>query len=348
MRYLIKNGHIIDPLNGVDDTLDILISDGKIGEIGANLGGKVDEEIDAKGKIVAPAFVDMHVHLREPGREDEETVKTGTRAAARGGFSSLLCMPNTEPAMDCAVSVKILKEIIKKDALIRVFMTGAITKGRAGKQLADFGAMAKEGIVAISDDGSSVEDEALMAEALKMAKKEKLLLTAHCEDVKISGKGVVNKGLISTKLGLRGIPRSAEHERVKRDLELAKRESSAIHIAHVSCKEAVDLIRRYKKDGVDVTAETAPHYFTLTDECCVTYDTNTKMNPPLRAKEDVEAIKKGLSDGTIDAIATDHAPHTDSEKGVEFEAAPFGIIGLETALSLAFMELVEKKVLSWK
>jgi dihydroorotase len=243
--------------------------------------------------------------------------------------------------------VKLVKDIIDKDALCEVYITGAITKGRAGAELADLSGMKREGAIAVSDDGSSIESEDKMKEALEGAKKSSLLLISHCEDAKLAGKGVINKGFISTKMGLRGIPRQAEYERVTRDLEMAGETSAPIHIAHVSCRESVDIIRKAKKKGVKVTAETAPHYFTLTEDCCVTYDTNTKMNPPLRTKEDVEAIKEGLCDGTIDAIATDHAPHSDSEKDVEFDFAPFGIIGLETALSLAIMELVEKKILSF-
>ena len=289
----------------------------------------------------------MHVHLREPGREDEETVSTGSRAAIRGGFTSILCMPNTDPALDDASTVKALKEIIAKDALCRVFITGAITENRAGKDLTDFEKLKKEGVVAVSDDGAPVQDKNIMKEALGRAKASGLLLIEHCEDLSLSAGGVMNKGFVSTKIGLKGIPSESEYDAIKRDLDIAEKSSARIHIAHVSCKESVELIRKAKKRGIAVTAETAPHYFTLTDDCCVTYDTNTKMNPPLRTKEDVEAIKSGLADGTIDVIATDHAPHTDSEKGVEFDYAPFGIIGLETALGLSVIELVEKKILSW-
>ncbi len=347
MKHLIKNGHVIDPMNKIDDVLDVAIVDGRIENIGKGLNNKAESVIDAKGKIVAPGLIDMHAHLREPGRDDEETVKSGTRTAIRGGFTSLACMPNTEPAMDSPKAIKVLKGIIDKDAVSRILIVGAITMGRAGKKLTDFGGLKKEGALYVSDDGSSVEDKALMLEALTEAKKTGLLVIEHCEDAKLSAQGVLNKGFVSTKLGLRGISRESEYERVKRDLELASRASARIHIAHVSCGESVELIRKAKRDRISITAETAPHYFTLTEECCVTYDTNMKMNPPLRTKDDVKAIKEGLADGTIDAIATDHAPHTDSEKDVEFDFAPFGIIGLETALSLAAMELVDKKVLSW-
>ncbi len=346
MKYLIKNGRVVDPENSVDDALDILISDGKIAKIAAKLDAKADKIIDAKDKIVAPGLVDMHVHLREPGREDKETVKTGTAAAIKGGFTTVVCMPNTEPPLDNPRVIRILKEIIKKDALSEVLITGAITENRFGEKLTNFKAMKKEGIIAVSDDGSSVDKEKVMLEALKDAKKAHLILIDHCEDRQISGRGVINQGFMSTKMGLRGMPRESEYERVKRDIDLAAKALSAIHIAHVSCKEAVEIIRKAKKKGISVTAETAPHYFTLTEDRCVTYDTNTKMNPPLRTEEDIAAIKEGLKDGTIDVIATDHAPHTDSEKDVEFDFAPFGIIGLETALSLAVMELVDKKILS--
>ena len=346
-RYLIKGGRIIDPANKINAISDILISDGKIEKIGKEINAEADETIDAKGKIVAPGLVDMHVHLREPGREDEETVRTGSRAAVHGGFTGILCMPNTRPAIDNIHTIKALKEIIVKDALCNVFVAGTITLERAGKKLTDFEKLKKEGVVAVSDDGASVQNKDIMREALECSKKAGLVLIEHCEDPDLSAGGVMNKGFVSTKSGLRGIPAKAEYEAVRRNLGLARKTSGRIHIAHVSCKESVDLIRKAKKDGIQVTAETAPHYFTLTDECCTSYDTNTKMNPPLKAKEDVEAIKAGLADGTIDAIATDHAPHTDSEKDVEFDYAPFGIIGLETALSLGITELVDKKVLSW-
>lgn len=345
-KYLIKNGRVIDPANKIDDILDVLISDGKIEKTGKNLSDKA-ELIDAKGMIVAPGLVDMHTHLREPGREDEETILTGTLAAIKGGFTSVACMPNTEPPLDNPAIIKLLKDIIKKDARANVFIIGSITEGRAGKRATDFHKMKKEGAVAVSDDGSSVDDEMVMSGALEQSKEEELLVIGHCEDRKMSGNGVMNHGFTATKLGLKGISSESEYERVKRDIELAKRASARIHIAHVSTKESVGIIRRARGEGVKVTAETAPHYLTLTEEFCATYDTNTKMNPPLRSKEDAEELKRGLKDGTIDVIATDHAPHTDSEKDVEFAFAPFGIIGLETALSLSAMELVEKKVFSW-
>ncbi len=350
MKYLIKNGRVIDPANKIDDILDVLISDGKIEKVDKNIDASNLIRIirlEAEGMIVAPGLVDMHTHLREPGREDEETVLTGTLAALRGGFTSVACMPNTEPALDNPAIIRSLKDTIKKDARANVFIVGSITEARAGKRATDFHKMKKAGAVAVSDDGSSVDDELVMSGALEQSKEESLLIIEHCEDRKVSGKGVMNHSFTATKLGLKGIPSESEYERVKRNIELAKKLSARIHIAHVSTRESVDIIRRAKADGVKVTAETAPHYLALTEECCATYDTNTKMNPPLRSKEDMEELKRGLKDGTIDAIATDHAPHTDSEKDVEFAFAPFGVIGLETALSLSAMELVDKKVLSW-
>lgn len=346
-KYLIKNGRVVDPANNIDDCLDVLISGGKIERVGKDISAEEAEVIDAKNCIVAPGLVDMHVHLREPGREDEETVFTGSRAAVKGGFTTVACMPNTEPPLDNPAVIKLLKEIIEKDALCNIYVVGCATEGRAGKRPTDFHKMKKEGVVAVSDDGSSIDDEKVMAETLAQSKEEDLLVIEHCEDKKISAGGVINESFTATKLGLRGISKASEYEMVRRDLELAGKLQCKIHIAHVSARESVELIRKAKKNGVKVTAETAPHYFSLTEECCATYDTNTKMNPPLRSKDDVEAIKEGLKDGTIDAIATDHAPHTDSEKDVEFDFAPFGIIALETALGLSIMELVEKNIISW-
>lgn len=346
MKYLIKNGRVIDPESKIDEICDILISEGKIEKIGRELSDKVDI-IDATNLIVTPGLVDMHTHLREPGREDEETILNGTRAAIKGGFTSVACMPNTEPPLDNPSVIKSLNESIKKDALANVFVVGAITEARAGRRPTDFHKMKKEHVVAVSDDGLSVEDEKVLSEALQQSKEEDILIIEHCEDPRLSANGVMNQGLNATMLGLRGISARSEYERVGRNIELAKRAEASIHLAHISTKESIDLIRKAKKDGVKVTAETAPHYFSLTEICCSTYDTNTKMNPPLRTKEDVDAIKRALKDGTIDAIATDHAPHTDSEKDVEFDFAPFGIIGLETALSLSIMELVQGGILSW-
>lgn len=348
MNYIIKGGTVVDPSTNVNEVMDILVSDGKIADIGRSVNAKDAKIIDASGLIVTPGLVDMHVHLREPGREDEETILTGTRASVKGGFATVVCMPNTDPAIDSVEILAKLRVIIAKDAIVNVLPVGAITVGRLGKELTDIKALAKEGIVAISDDGSSVEDADLMLKALKIAKSSGVIVIDHCEDMILSNKGVMNKGFVSTKMGLRGISRESEWVRVERDIALAEKAGAKIHIAHVSCKESAEVIRKAKKRGVQVTAETAPHYFALTDECCATYDTNTKINPPLRTAEDVAAIKAALVDGTIDVIASDHAPHTDCEKDVEFDLAPFGKIGLESSLGVSIDELVNTKILTWK
>lgn len=349
MKYLIKNGRVIDPKNKIDAVMDILISGGKIERIARSIEEKDGAQIiDAKDKIVAPGLIDMHVHLREPGREDKETVATGTQAAVCSGITSVCCMPNTEPAIDSPEKVKELKDIIKKTAAANVFIVGAITKDRAGDKLVDMQGIKKEGAVALSDDGDSVEDPAVMLEALREAKKNSILLIAHCEDKKISDKGVMNEGVIATKLGLRAMPKKAEYEIVKRDIGLAKKANARLHIAHISCKESVEIIKKAKKEGLKITAEVTPHHFSMTDECVVGYDTNTKVNPPLRSREDVEAIRQAVSDGTIDVIASDHAPHGKHEKDVEYDYAAFGMIGLETSLALAITHLIDTKLISWQ
>ncbi len=347
MSILIKNGRVIDPANKRNGIFDILIERGKITKVAENIDKEAGEIIDAKDKIVIPGLIDMHVHLREPGREDIETVASATRAALSGGITSLSCMPNTYPAIDNCSEMKRLRDITKKDAACFVFITGAITKERAGVEIVDMKAMKKEGAVALSDDGNAVQDGAVMREALKKAKENNILLISHCENKNISKNGVINEGMTATKLGLRGIPKKAEYEFVERDIKLAGKTGAKIHIAHVSAKESVEIIRRAKKEGILVTAEAAPQHFSLEESACETYDTRTKMNPPLRSAEDVKAIKEGLKDGTIDAIASDHAPHGKHEKEIEFDMAAFGIIGLETSLALSIINLVDKKIISW-
>jgi dihydroorotase len=344
---LIKNGRVIDPANRVDGTKDILIENGVIVRVETDMKVQAQTIIDAKDKLVLPGLVDMHVHLREPGREDKETVLTGTKAALRGGVTSVLAMPNTTPAMDSPESVLLLKKIVAASAQANVFIAGTITQNRAGSALADFGALKKAGVSAVTDDGGSVEDAVLMAEAFRRAKAAGLLVICHCEDKALAGSGVMNHGYMSTVLGLRGISAASETKRVERDLELAAAAGCPVHIAHVSCRESVAAIAAARKKGLRVTAETAPHYFTFTDEALAEYDTNFKMNPPLRCAGDVAAIKEGLKDGTIDAIASDHAPHTENEKDVEFDRAEFGVTGLETELAAAITTLVEPGVLSW-
>ncbi|MDO8602490.1 MAG: dihydroorotase [Candidatus Omnitrophota bacterium] len=347
MKLLIKNGHVIDPGNKIDGVMDILVEGEKISKVAKCIDNKADAIIDAAGKIVIPGIVDMHVHLREPGREDKETVFSGTMAAAKGGVTSVLCMPNTSPSLDSTKVVKILGDIIRETANVDVFVCGAITVGRAGKELVNIGDLKKEGIIAISDDGASVDSDGLMSKALKDAKKEKVLVICHSEDKALSGKGLVNRGFISTRLGLRGISKEAEYKRVSRDIKLAEDSDAVVHIAHVSCAESVEIIKRAKKKGVKVTAETAPHYFSLNEEDLLDYNTNMKINPPLRTKDDILAIKQGLKDGTIDIIASDHAPHTESEKEIEFEYAEFGSTGLETELAVGATELVNSGILTW-
>jgi len=347
MSILIKNGRVVDPANKRDGIFDLLIENNTISKVAKGINIKAEEVIDAKDMIVSPGIIDMHAHLREPGREDAETVASGTLAALAGGITSVCSMANTQPAIDDIKVLKLYNEIIKKDAKANVFVIAAITKNREGKEMVDMESIKKEGAVALSDDGNSIQDESVMLAALKKAKEKGILLISHCENKDISGNGVINEGIVQTKLGLRGIPRKAEYEFVERDIKLAEIAGSRLHIAHVSLKESVDIIRKAKKRGVFVTAETAPHYFCLEDTCCSMYDTYTKMNPPLRTKEDAIAIKNALRDGTIDVIASDHAPHGKDEKEIEFEHAAFGIIGLETMLAISITELIHTKILSW-
>ncbi len=346
MSLLIKNGRLLDPVNNIDAESDILVESGSVASVGKSIGLAAKEVIDARGKIVVPGLVDMHVHLREPGREDKETVNSGTRAALRGGVTSVLAMPNTFPAIDSAENVRLLKGIIEKSALANVFISGTITIGRNGLQLSPIVQLKKEGVLAVTDDGSSVESDQLMLDALKVAGKEKLLVICHCEDRTLAGNGVMNLGFMSTQLGLRGISSESEYRRVQRDIELAEKTGAAIHIAHISCRRSIELVREAKKSGLRLTCEVAPHHFILSEEELAGYDTNFKMNPPLRSKDDIEAIINGLNDGTVDVIASDHAPHTENEKEIEFDRAEFGVTGLETLLSAGITGLVEKNILS--
>ena len=347
MKLLIKNSRVIDPANNRDEILDILVEDGKITKLAKDIDLSVQETIEAAGKIALPALVDMHVHLREPGREDKETIESGTLAALKGGVASVLAMPNTDPAMDSVENIRMLKERIKNSSYAHVYICGSITKGRCGEESTGIAKLKNEGAIAISDDGASVDNEELLLKALLEAKEYKLPVICHCEDKKLSNRGVMNLGIISTRLGLRGISRESEYKRVERDVLLAERISSPIHITHLSCKESVEIIARAKKKTIMVTCDTAPHYFSLTEEALLDYDTNMKMTPPLRTKDDVTAIRQALKDGTIDAIASDHAPQTVNEKEIEFERAEFGVIGLETLLSVSITELVETGILSF-
>jgi dihydroorotase len=337
-RLLIRGGRVIDPDTRVDETLDVLIVDGSIAERGRGLEVSEDTRIfDADGAIVAPGLVDMHVHLREPGREDEETIATGSRAAAHGGVTAVAAMPNTEPAIDTPSWVEFVRE---HPSDIEVYPVAAITRGRRGEALTEMAELREAGAVAFSDDGSYVADGRVMRRALEYASMVGLPVISHCEEPTLVGSGVMNEGLASTLAGLRPVPAAAEEVAVARDIILARMTGASLHIAHVSTRGSVELVRRAKDEGVNVTCETCPHYFTLTDDEVRSYDTNLRVNPPLRSAADVSAIRTGLADGTIDAIASDHAPHSLEEKQVEFDEAPPGMIGLETLLPLILTQLV--------
>ncbi|MEJ2689114.1 MAG: dihydroorotase [Deltaproteobacteria bacterium] len=342
---ILKNGRVIDPVNGIDRKTDLLVRDGCIAslEAGIKKPKAAAREIDVSGCWVVPGLIDMHVHLREPGEEYKETIQSGAKAAAAGGFTAVACMPNTRPVNDnAAVTTLILKQAA--GACIRVYPVGALSRASEGIALAEYGEMKEAGIVALSDDGRPVVNSQLMRRALEYASNYQLPVLCHSEELTLSSTGAMNEGTLSTRLGLRGIPRVAEEIMIYRDLALAGYLGLPVHIAHVSTEEAVDLIRRAKAKGLQVTAETAPHYFSLNEEAVEMYDTHAKMNPPLRTPRDLAAIKAGLADGTLDAIATDHAPHSILEKDVEFDLAANGIIGLETAVPLT-LALIREKVI---
>ncbi|OGV99228.1 MAG: dihydroorotase [Nitrospinae bacterium RIFCSPHIGHO2_12_FULL_39_42] len=344
---LIKNGRVIDPANKIDAILDILIENGRITEIGKAISHQPSaiSLIDASGKIVVPGLIDMHVHLREPGYEYKETVKTGAESALAGGFTSIACMPNTKPVNDNQSVTDFILDKARKEGVVNVYPIGAITKGLKGEELAEIGELKSSGVVAITDDGKPVMNSELMRRGMEYASMFDLPVISHCEDLKLSEGGVMNEGFVSTELGLKGIPDTAEVVMVARDIALAELTGAKLHIAHVSTRGAVSLIKGAKLRGVNITCETAPHYFTITEKEVIGYDTNAKMNPPLRTEDDLKAIKEGLRDGTIDVIATDHAPHEVSEKEVEFDRALFGIVGLETALPLT-LKLAHNGVIS--
>ncbi|MCR4401770.1 MAG: dihydroorotase [Firmicutes bacterium] len=350
MKLLLKGGRVVDPRNRLDGTMDVLIEAGKIVSVGAGTDaptgtGEIDE-IDARGKLVLPGLIDMHVHLREPGREDEETIETGTLAAVRGGFVAVACMPNTDPPIDTAAAVSFVRSRARECGHARVLPVGAITKGCDGAELAEIGELSRAGAVAISDDGRPVASSRIMRYAMEYASTFGLPVISHSEDLELSAGGAMNEGYWSTRLGLPGIPAAAEEIMVARDIILAELTGARLHIAHVSTAGSVELVRRAKERGAAVTCEVTPHHLALTDEAVAGYDTNTKVNPPLRSRRDVEALRAGLLDGTIDAVASDHAPHTREEKEVEYELAAPGMIGLETSLPVVFTELVKPGVLT--
>jgi dihydroorotase len=348
MKYLIKDARVIDPANNLDAVCDVLIENGKISQVAKNINAAGAEVINAKGLLCTPGFIDTHVHLREPGFEGKETILSGTRSAAKGGYTTVCMMPNTNPVMDSAEHISVADKIIKTDALVNVRIIGAITRDRKGKELTNFEELKKAGIIALSDDGSPVEDEAVMKAALKAAFKYGIPITSHAEDLKLTKNGVMNDGFICSKLGLAGISNESEFKAVEREINLVRETKTALHFSHISTKESCDIIRRAKKEGLKITAEATPHHFTLTETECESFSGNTKMNPPLRSAADVNAVKQALKDGTLDNIATDHAPHAPHEKDVEFDLALFGIIGLETAFPLAYQTLVESGLIDLK
>lgn len=345
---IITNGHVIDPANGVNEVTDILIENGVIARLGKNLCKTYSDAklIDANGKIVCPGFVDLHTHLREPGREDKETIKTGTMAAAAGGFTSIVPMANTTPVCDCAAVVKYIKTRAESDAIVNVFPAAAVTKGLEGSEIVEFGDLYHAGAVAFTDDGKPIMNTEIMRRSLEYTKMFDLPVMDHCEDMNLAEGGVMNAGQISTQLGLKGIPPQAESIQVSRDVDLAAMTGGRIHIQHVSKAVSLDHIRRGKAQGVKVTAEATPHHLCLTDEALLEFDTSAKMNPALGTEKDRLALIEALNDGTIDCIATDHAPHTDIEKDMPITSAPFGTIGLETAFAACYTYLVKQGLMS--
>jgi dihydroorotase len=345
ISLLIHGGHIIDPSQGIDRVGDLLIAEGQIVQAGGTVTLNKAQNLNATGLVVCPGFIDLHCHLREPGFEDKEIIATGTKAAAVGGFTTVCCMANTNPPLDSPAAVDWVKRKARKDSLVAVLPVGCITKSRKGEELTDMAGLAEAGVVAFSDDGDPLASSQLMRRALEHGRDLGLPIIDHCEDKTLSDNGIINEGQISTKLGLKGIPAAAEEVMVARDLILAKTTRARLHIAHVSTKGSVELIRRAKEEGISVTAEVTPHHLTLTEERIAgksphkPFDTNAKVNPPLRTKEDVQALIKGLNDGVIDAIATDHAPHTLADKNCGLELAAFGISSLETAFG-CLMSLV--------
>jgi len=344
MSLVIRGGRVIDPASGLSEVRDVLVDGDRIAAIGRDLAG--DDVLDASGCVVCPGLVDIHVHLREPGHESKETIESGCRAAARGGFTSVAPMPNTEPPIDNAGMVEFIQRRAREVACIKVHPTACATKGRAGLEMTEMAELKVVGAVAVTDDGSDIASSWVMRRVLEYADMCGLPYLAHCEDQSLVRDGVMNEGYNSTRLGMPGKPKAMEEIMIDRNVRLAELAGARIHIQHVTSAGGIEIIRRAKERGVRVTCETAPHYFTLTDEAVTDFGTNAKMNPPLREPEDVAALKAALAEGLIDCIATDHAPHTFAEKDVEFQIAPFGVVGLETALAITLTELVEPGAIS--
>jgi len=346
MKILIKNGRIIDPSINADEIQDLLIEEDKISKVAKGLTQEADKIIDAQGKWVVPGLIDLHVHFREPGFEHKETIKTGSRSAAKGGFTTVCCMPNTKPVIDSEIMVEYINLKAQREACVNVLPIGAITKGQQGEELANIGQMAKVGACAISEDGKSVVNSGLLKKAMKYASMFNIPVMSHCEDMNLVGGGSMNAGETAELLGMKGISNDSEAVIVGRDILLARSTGVHLHLCHMSTRESVQLIREAKARGEKVTAETAPHYFTLTDKAVEGYNANTKMNPPLRSEADKQAIIEALMDNTIEVIATDHAPHHVDDKNCEYDKAAFGIVGLETSVALGITSLVEKGYLT--
>jgi dihydroorotase len=346
VKILIKAGRVIDPSQDLDDNLDVLVSGGSIADVGPSIDGDGAEVIDAKGLVVCPGLVDMHVHLREPGREDEETIESGARAAIAGGFTSIACMPNTSPPIEGEEGVRFVLSKAADAGFARVYPVAAISKGLEGQTLSEIGSAISAGAVGVSDDGMPVRSSAVMRRALEYVRMFDRPVMSHCEDLDLSGGGAMNEGKVSAVLGLKGMPGASEDVSVIRDMTLADLTDSRLHVCHVSTARSLEFIREAKRGGIRVTCEATPHHLVLTDEATREFDTNTKMNPPLRDEKDMVALRHGIKAGIIDAIASDHAPHSAEEKDQEFNRAPFGIVGLETSLGLACTCLYHDNVIS--
>jgi dihydroorotase len=342
---VIKNGHLIEPASGISEQMDIAYEGDKITAIGKDLSG--DEVIDATGCIVCPGLVDIHVHFREPGFESKETIESGSRCAAAGGFTSVVPMANTNPTIDNAGMVEFVNRRARETAVIKIHPSACATKGMKGEEITEMAELKEVGAVAVTDDGKDIQSSWVMRKVMEYAKMVDLPYMAHCEDhsLLVNG-GAMNEGYNSTRLGIPGIPKAAEEIMIERNARLAELTGAHLHVQHITTADGVDILRRYKARGVRITGEASPHHITLTDDAIEKYDTNAKMNPPLREQSDIDAIKAGIKDGTIDIIATDHAPHTPAEKDVEFALAPFGILGLETSLGIVLTQLVDQDIIS--
>jgi dihydroorotase len=349
-QVLIRNGRVIDPANEIDKQCDVLIVDGQIAQVGRInevSAHSVSRVIDATGKLVTPGLIDIHVHFREPGDEEEETIASGSAAAVAAGFTSVVCMPNTNPAIESETDVEYIHRKGRQARKTHVYCMGAITKKREGVELAEMGMMAEAGARGFTDDGNGVQDPAVMLRALKYAKMFDVVISQHCQDNRIAGGGVMNSGYYSTILGLPGMDALAEEAMLWRDIQLIRKTQVRYHAQHISTAKSAELIREAKKDSLPVTCEVTPHHLLLTEECCAEYDTNFKVNPPLRSRRDADALKEAIAQGLVDALVTDHAPHLQSEKELEFLAAPFGMTSLECALALYVKALIEPKVIDW-